>query len=161
MPLNRAEATPLNTALALAKQLSVTRGLLFQCEVKINTDIILQTQNNSIYEIDWIQCVNLTSNLGCDAAALRWADPRRWLVHTGDPRSRPRPPQTTQTQHGGLNDSKQTCHGYNRGEKSMLFTCSVLSNQRFPLLEYVPPPCRICAALRLAYLSVKRWNGQK
>lgn len=34
-------------------------------------------------------------------------------------------------------------------------TCSVLSNQRLPLLEYVPPPCRIWAALRLAYLQDK------
>ncbi len=37
----------------------------------------------------------------------------------------------------------------------LLLTCSVLSNQRFPLLENVPPPCRTCAALRLAYLPVK------
>lgn len=35
---------------------------------------------------------------------------------------------------------------------SPVLTCSVLSNQRFPLLENVPPPCRIWAALRLAYL---------
>lgn len=34
-------------------------------------------------------------------------------------------------------------------------TWSVLSNQRFPLLENVPPPWRTCAALRLAYLSIK------
>ena len=40
---------------------------------------------------------DLTRSRGCDAAELLWADPRQWPVHTGDPRNRPRPPQTTQT----------------------------------------------------------------
>ena len=39
----------------------------------------------------------LTSNPGCDPAGWRWADPRRWLVHTRDPTSRPRRPQTAHT----------------------------------------------------------------
>lgn len=50
--------------------------------------------------------VHLTSNPGCDAAGLRWGGPRRWLVRTGDPRNRPRPPQTTQTQH---RERKKVC----------------------------------------------------
>lgn len=44
-----------------------------------------------------IPSVYLTSNPGYDPAALLWADLQRWLVHTEDPTSRPRPPQTTQT----------------------------------------------------------------
>lgn len=32
-------------------------------------------------------------------------------------------------------------------------TCSVLSNQRFPLFQRAPPPCSICAATRLWYIS--------
>lgn len=39
----------------------------------------------------------LTSTPGCDPAVLLWADPQLWLVRTEDPMSRPRPPQTTQT----------------------------------------------------------------
>lgn len=32
-------------------------------------------------------------------------------------------------------------------------TCSVLSNQRFPLFQRLPPPCNICAATLLQQIS--------
>lgn len=44
---------------------------------------------------------------------------------------------------------------YQQARFIWLLTWSVLSNQRLPLLEKVPPPCNTWAALRLAYLSVK------
>lgn len=35
----------------------------------------------------------------------------------------------------------------------MEVTCNVLSNQRLPLFQRAPPPCSICAATRLWYIS--------
>lgn len=39
----------------------------------------------------------LTSSPGCGAAVLLRVDPQLWPVHTGDPTSRPHPPQTVET----------------------------------------------------------------
>lgn len=100
--------------------------------------------------------VHLTSNPGCDAGGWQWGGPRRWLVRTGDPKIRPRPLQTTQTHKRTVNKSVRSATSHWTYFTICYFTCNVLSNQRFPLLEKVPPPCRICAALRLAYLSNRK-----
>lgn len=42
---------------------------------------------------------------------------------------------------------------FQAGKCSTQLTCSVLSNHRFPLFQRVPPPCSICAATRLWYIS--------
>lgn len=93
-----------------------------------------------------------TSCEGYNPARSLLADLQPWLVHTGDPRSRPRRLQTAPNRQ---TRRKLSMFIFVEGEPLRPLTCRVLSNQRLPLLEKVPPPCRTWAALRLAYLSIK------
>lgn len=119
----------------------------------------IKNKQNSIAQLSHVVClldsVDLTSISGYDPGVLLWADPRLWLVHTEAPMSRPHPPQTVQTNNKpGSARLGQTNFPLSHTRR-LKHTCRVLSNQRLPLLENVPPPCRTWAALRLAYLSIK------